>query len=468
MCEILGREFEIEELKKCMNSARSELVLICGRRRIGKTYLIEQFFKQKYAFSFVGGHNLPQEIQLRNFKKALFQYGKFPINPEINNWFDAFDALELILNKSKNRKKVIFIDEMPWIDNHKSLFINALENFWNAFAARRNDIIFIASGSATSWMNDKIINNQGGLHNRVTLQLFLKPFTLKETEEYLKSKNITWDRYQIIQTYMVTGGVPFYLNLLESSLSLSQNIDLLFFNQHGRLKEEFHELYPALFTNSENYIAVVRALNDKKSGLTRKEIINTTKIQGGTLTKILKNLELCDFIKSFTHFGRANKDSVYRLTDFYTLFYFRFLENNKTMDEAFWSHNINRPALNSWQGITFETVCLTHLNQIKEALKISGISTEISTWRNENSQIDLVIKRADRIINLCEIKFSTLPYTISAEYADKLRFRQAEFIAATRTKYGIINTFITVYGVLNGKNSSIVQSEITAKSLFDY
>ena len=467
MGKIIGRDYEEKELERCMNSDRSEFVLVGGRRRVGKTYLIENFFDRKYAFSFVGGHNLPQEIQLRNFKKALIKYGKLQIEPVIENWFDAFDALELILSKSKNKKKVVFIDEMPWIDNAKSMFVNALENFWNAFANRRDDIVFVASGSATSWMNDKIINNQGGLHNRITLQLFLKPFSLKETEEYLKNRNFSWDRYQIVQSYMITGGVPYYLSLLENSLSLAQNVDNLFFKERGKLKNEFDELYPALFKNASNYISVVRTLYDKKSGLTRDEILKATKIEGGTLTKILKNLELCDFIKSISHYGRNTKNCVYRLTDFYTLFYFRFLENKHSIDENFWTHSLNSPSINAWQGITFETVCIMHIKQIKEALKISGIATEISTWRNEKSQIDLIIKRADRIINLCEIKFATAPYTISNDYADKIRFRQAEFVDSTRTKYGIINTFITFYGILNSKNSSIVQAEIKAIDLFE-
>lgn len=466
MAKIFGRGYECGELEKCMASDKSELVLICGRRRIGKTFLVESFFDGKYAFSFTGGHNVQQKFQLKNFTKALKKYGKFNVEPSVNNWFEAFDVLETVLEQNRSRKKVVFIDEMPWIDNAKSLFVNALDNFWNSFANRRKDIVFIASGSATSWMNDKIINNQGGLYNRVTLQLYLKPFTLKETEEYLQSRNFVWDRYQIIQNYMVMGGVPYYLSLLDSSLSFAQNVDNLFFNSRGKLRHEFRELYPALFKNSESYESVVKVLNDKKSGLSRGEIAQKTQIQGGTLSKILKNLELCDFIRSYAYFGRNTRDCVYRLTDFYTLFYFRFLENSKGVDEHFWTHSINRPALNSWQGITFETVCLTHIEQIKEALKISGILTSTSTWRNDNSQIDLVIKRADRLINLCEIKFSTVPYEITSDYAAKLRQRQADFMSSTKTTYGIINTFITVYGVSKTKNSSIVQGEVTAEELF--
>ena len=265
---------------------------------------------------------------------------------------------------------------------------------------------------------------------------------------------------------MVMGGVPYYLSLLDNSLSFAQNVDNLFFSKRGKLRNEFHELYPALFKNSDSYVSVVRALNDKKSGLSRQEIASQTKIEGGTLSKILKNLELCDFIQSFAYFGRNTRNCVYRLTDFYSMFYFRFIENIRGTDEKFWTHSLNSPTINAWQGITFETVCLAHSDQIKETLKISGILTEISTWRDENSQIDLVIKRADRLIHLCEIKFSTSPYEITTDYAVKLRQRQTDFVSSVKTKYGIINTFITVYGVSQNKNSSLIQAEVTAENLF--
>jgi hypothetical protein len=267
---------------------------------------------------------------------------------------------------------------------------------------------------------------------------------------------------------MITGGVPFYLSLLDASLSLVQNVDRLFFSEDGQLKAEFRELYPALFKNADNYITVVRALNEKKTGLTRNDIAKATKIQGGTLTKILNNLELCDFIKVFSHYGRNTKNSVYRLTDFYTLFYFRFLEHNKTNDPEFWQHNFTRQSISVWQGFSFENVCLTHISQIKEALKIAGIGTEVSTWRDDSSQIDLIIKRADHTVNVCEIKFSNGPYVVDADYADRIRSRQAHFASVTRTTYGITNTFITVYGVANGKNSSVVQSEVKATDLFAF
>ncbi len=466
MQQIIGRQREIAELERCMRSDQSEFITVCGRRRIGKTFLIEEYFSQKYAFSYVGGHHLRQEEQLQSFTWALQKYSGSPFSPRLSSWQEAFHALEQLLERSTESRKVVFIDEMPWIDNKNSKFVSALEHFWNGWAMRRTDIVLIATGSATSWMTDKLEDNQGGLHNRITSKLFLQPFTLNETEQYLQSRGFGWDRYTIVQTYMILGGVPYYLSKLRPDLGLPTNVDELFFRANSRLHREFDELFYALFNNADKYIEVVKALHKKKSGMTRDEIVVATKMQGGMLSKILRNLELCNFITVYSHFGRTVRNSVYRLTDHFTMFYLRFVENNQSKDKAFWTHLIGKPELNTWQGLTFESICLTHVDTIKKALRIDGISTQCSTWRNENGQIDLLIKRADRLIHACEIKFSSVPYEITSKYADQIRNRIAEFKTATHTRYGIICTFITTYGVKPGKNSSIAQMEITLDSLF--
>ncbi|MCQ2973587.1 MAG: ATP-binding protein [Bacteroidales bacterium] len=467
MNKLIGRKEEINKLNKCLKSSRSEFVIISGRRRVGKTFLINQLYSDKYAFYYTGGHNLTNTEQLARFSDCLKHYSKSIFNIKLKDWFDAFEQLRNYIDSlpSKSRK-IIFFDEMPWIDSHNSKFVKALEYFWNAWASLRNDIMLIASGSATSWINDKLIDNQGGLHNRITCQIFLEPFNLKETEEFLEKNNFKWDRYMILQTYMILGGVPFYLTLLNNQLSLAQNIDELCFSKNGLLKNEFDELYNALFSNADKYISIVKALSVKDKGLTRNEIIKKTKIQGSTLTRMLSNLEKCDFIINYTQYEKSIKDSIYRLSDFYTLFYFNFIQNN-SKEKNFWSKNINQPSINTWQGFSFELICLKHLDQIKKALGLSVISTNSTTCRTKDFQIDLIIDRADRIINLCEIKFSTDKYTITNDYAEKLRTRMAQFREKIKVKKTLVNTFITTYGIHQNKNYSICQSEINMDNLFD-
>jgi len=410
---------------------------------------------------------LSNKEQLARFADCLRRYFGVCDSIRLKDWFDAFQQLQNCLEALDTvDKKIVFFDEMPWIDSHNSRFVKALEYFWNSWAMLRNDIMLISSGSATSWMNDKLIDNKGGLHNRITCQLFLEPFTLRETEEFLAINNFVWDRYMILQTYMILGGVPFYLTLLNNQMSLAQNIDELCFSKNGLLKHEFDELYSALFCNADKYISIVKALGLRREGLTRNEIIKKTKIQGSTLTRMLSNLEKCDFVINYTQYGKSIKDAVYRLSDFYTLFYLRFILPN-SKEKKFWTKNINNPSINSWQGLSFELVCLTHLDQIKKALGLEIISTESTTSQTEDYQIDLVIDRADRIINLCEIKFSVDKFVITSEYADKLRERMALFRTKMKRKKTLVNTLITTYGVLKNMNYSVCNSEVTMDNLFE-
>ena len=471
---LIARHRECEQLEQCVSSNRSEFVIVCGRRRIGKTFLIDSFFNYTYDFTFVGSHKAKTQIQLRKFAKALKEHsGKK--QTAFADWYDAFDALEEYLGTlPKDRKKVIFIDEMPWIDTIRSSFVSALEDFWNGWANRRNDIVLIASGSATSWMADNLIANQGGLHNRITRRIYLEPFTLKETEEYIESFETHWDRFDILQCYMFTGGVPYYLSLLNLKLSVAQNIDLLCFNENGPLRKEYDELYNALFNHADSYIKVVEALFQHKSGLTRKEISDYTKLNGAFLSTILKNLEQCDFISKREMYGRSSV-MVFRLVDFYTLFYLKFVANNHKLDKGWWSHHLDDAGIKAWQGLTFELVCMQHHQQIKNALGISGIATEVSTWKCNadeakdihGAQIDMIIERADRLIHLCEMKFSEGTYNITKEYEAKLRSRSDVFKLKTKTKKPVVHTFVTTYGLGEGKHHSIVHSEVTMDDLFN-
>ena len=473
--KLISRERECAEIKRCMESDESEFIIVCGRRRIGKTFLVEQYFNKTYDFKYVGGHNLSTRDQLRGFAKALKKYSGKKYG-EFADWIEAFDALEEYLESLiEPKRKVVFIDEMPWMDSKRSNFVSALENFWNGWAASQENIVLIATGSATSWMSDKLIKNKGGLHNRVTCRLNLKPFSLKETETYLRKNHCPWDRYQILQAYMALGGVPFYLKKLNPKESVAQNIDRLFFDDDAPLKTEFDELYNALFASADSYIAVVRALSKHRQGLERHEIIDAVKYNGSNLTRILKNLEQCGFISVGQQFGNKKNGLIYRLTDFYTLFYFRFIEGNRFADTNWWSKHAKEPEVTSWLGLTFELVCQKHQQQIKNALGVGSVTTNISSWHQRTNktesksgaQIDMVMERADRIIHLFEIKFAIGKYSLTTKYANDLREREAIFREATGTKFATVQTFLTTYGLNSPENWSIVHSQVTMDDLFN-
>ena len=473
MDKLIGRKLEQAKLQACMESERSEFVVVYGRRRIGKTFLVRRFFKDNYAFSFVGKHEMGREQQLTEFAKELMRYSHSTFVPQLKNWTEAFDALQRLLETYDiPGKKVVFFDEMPWMDTPKSDFVSALENFWNGWANMRDDIVLVACGSATSWMVDKLLHNQGGLFNRITQKLYLRPFKLREMEQYLDEKHFGWNRYQIAQCYMILGGIPFYLTLLNPKLSLLSNIDELFFaDAHAMLRTEYNELYSTLFKRPDNYLAVIRMLTERKEGFTRKEISEKTKLGGAALSKILSDLEQCDFIFSYARYGNAKNNAIYRIKDFYTLFYYKYVNGIDTKDSLRWTHLSSTPQVSSWQGFSFELLCLLHLDEIKKALGIDRILNDASAWRSrqpeQNTQIDLVIERADHNINLCEMKFSSGMYAIDKGYEQKLRERMSIFLAETMTRCSTRITMVTTYGVLQNKHSGIVNDEVLLDDLFE-
>ncbi|MBS5527999.1 MAG: ATP-binding protein [Prevotella sp.] len=471
----IQREKECGELTRCMESHRSEFAIVYGRRRVGKTYLIENYFKGRFDFKFVGTREASTRTQLFNFARELKKYSGKSVG-RLSTWSDAFYALEEYLETlPQDRKRVVFFDEMPWIDSSHSDFVRSLEYFWNSWAVSQRNIMFVATGSATSWMVDKIVANKGGLHGRITSRIHVAPFTLHETEDYLRQIGAEWDRLQIAQSYMLLGGVPFYYSLIDPGDSLAQNVDRLFFHEDGALRLEFDELYHALFKNADLYLSVVKLLCEHKGGMTNQEISKALNFSGGKLTTVLRNLERCDFIERWNQYGNKKRLTQFRMVDFFTLFYHKFVESNNLKDENWWSNNMRERSVMSWMGNTFEILCMRHRKQIKEALRIDAIGTSISAWRqtgksdtdSDGAQIDMLIERADRIIHLCEMKFSENLYTISKDYELALRNRAAIFKEATQSRLTLVHTFVTTYGVKDGKHKSIVHSEVTMDDLFN-
>lgn len=474
MDKLIGREQELNELQWAMESHRSELVILYGRRRVGKTFLVRRFFNDSYCFHYVGAHRQTKRVQLQNFREALMRYSGNNDVGQIENWHEAFLQLERYLENCQEQRKVVFFDEMPWMDTQGSEFVDELEYFWANWVQNRDDIVFIACGSATSWMKEKLEDNQGGLHNRITHRIYLRPFYLSECKAYLQDHGFDWDDYQILQCYMLFGGVPYYLSLLRPYLSLPENVDSLIFRRGGDLSDEFNELYNALFRKADRYIAIVRLLSTKRQGFLRAEIEKATGFSGGGLTKLLDNLERCDFIVSYAQYGNKNKLTLYRLADFYTLFYFQYVENNRSRDELYWQHHFTDRSVETWEGFTFEEICLRHLPQIKQGLGISGMATESSSWRfvpskddeRKGAQIDLVIKRADKIVHLVEMKFCEHAFSITKDYEERLQKRKQLFMEETGVSHGAVHTFITPMGLARNSHAAFVHSQLTANDLF--
>ena len=470
---MIGRKLEIEQLIATYESGQSEFVAVYGRRRIGKTFLITEAFGNRFAFHHTGLREGGTKKQLEQFRLSLRQQGYYDC-PRIKDWLEAFFELERFLEKSPAQRKVVFLDEIPWLDTPRSGFLSALESFWNGWAVFRKDIVLVVCGSATSWIIKNIIRNKGGLYNRVRTRIKLFPFTLAECESYANSElHLGYGRREIMECYMALGGVAYYWSLLRRGLSPAQNFDALFFSPQDGLRTEYDELYRSLFRNPLRYMEVVELLGTRRTGYTRDEMIRGLgTVSGGDLTKILADLEECGFVRKYMPSGHGRNGGVYQLVDGYTLFYFSFVKGNSARDGDFWQHSVGDGRLNAWRGFAFERVCLAHVAQVKAALGISGVKTEAYSLRvspDENgrgAQIDLLIDRRDGIVNLCEMKYANGKYSITVDESERIRNR----IEAARKLFGknrtIHLTMITQDGIIRSPNSWDVQSVITLDDLF--
>jgi hypothetical protein len=470
--KIIGRKDEIAKLENIVSSDHAELVAVYGRRRIGKTYLIKEFFNEKfdyYATSIFGG---TKEDELRAFCDTLLQKNVCKLS-DIKSWFDAFTALRDYIQSLKKKRIIIFLDELPWFDAPAGQFIKAFEWFWNSYASTKNNLKMIVCGSATTWMTDKFINGKGGLYNRTTERIYLAPFNLRDTEALMKYNGVDWSKAMVLSAYMVFGGVPLYLGMLKKNLSLDANIDALFFSERAPLRDEYSFLFRSLFKDSDYYMRIVDAISKKNMGISRSDIVADAKISNnGSLTKALKNLINCDFIRKYNSFGKKERDSLYQLTDLAILFYKRFVEKYNGKDEHHWSNTIDSPARRAWTGIAFEQVCLLHVAQIKQALGIAGVQTDVSSWRylgdqyTPGAQIDMLIARRDKTINLCEIKYSDYEYEITTKYDKQLRERVATFRSVTKTRNAIHTTIITPWGLKLNAHAGSADQVINLADLF--
>lgn len=477
---MIGRTEEKAFLQSLLDEEEPQFIAVFGRRRIGKTYLVRESFDYHFTFEHTGISNASivgksfKEAQLDKFAESLANAGVEC--GKLTSWEEAFQGLKKVIEKSTERKKIIFIDELSWMDTKNSGLISALESFWNGWATarRQKDIVLIVCASATYWMIDNIVNAKGGLHNRLTGQIFLQPFTLRECEQYLESKKILFSRHQILQCYMIMGGVPYYWSLLQKGKSLPQNIDRLFFSENAPLKNEYDNLYAALFQKPGKYLEIVEALSTMGRGMSREEISRKTGIAlSGDFSKKLTELENCGFIRKYVPYGCKKKNALYQLIDNFTLFYYKFMRQN-VFDENFWENRLNSPSVHAWSGIAFERVCLEHVKEIKKALGISGVETTVNAWQcSKNldqgifgSQIDLLIVRKDQVINVCEMKYAEAEYKVDEAFDRSMRHKISDLLTVTATKYAVYPTLITTYGVMETSYAGNLQAVITSDELF--
>lgn len=469
----IGREKECALLNEYLESPQSEFIAVYGRRRVGKTSLIQHVIGNKYAFYVAGMDNVPMRMQLDNFMEGIRK--RYPKTPKVNNWLEAFIALENYLDKLPKGRKIVFIDEMPWMDTPKSHFISGLEHFWNSWASWHDDIKLIVCGSATSWIINNLIKNRGGLHNRVTHKISLQPFTLRECKQYFEARGFRLHNRQVAECYMIFGGVPYYLSKMNKGESVAQNIDRLLFSPDGELADEFQSLYNSLYRNAPKHIKIVTALASKGNGLTRQELLKKTGIpDNGKFSMLLSELQHCGFIRSYKPYlrstsNRQSPDTIYQLIDPFTLFHFQVAIHSNN-DHHFCTNSQNSHRYSTWAGLSFEMLCLNHINQIKESLGIAGVVTSEYSWIGSDNghsvQIDMLIDRADNTINICEMKYYHKPFALSSKTAGELENKVFVFKNNTHSNKNLILTLITADEIEHNEFSNIIQKNLVLNDLF--
>jgi len=477
MEKLIGREQETNLLNKYANNSRSEFIAIYGRRRVGKTYLIRKHFNDNFDFYATGIIEGTMQEEMEAFNVALVNYGHK--GKKARTWIEAFTILSQLLKtkvegknllgEKSNHPIIVFIDELPCFDTPKSGFIHALDFFWNSQGAWIDNIKFIVCGSATSWMIRNVINNKGGLHNRVTHEMHLRPFNLGQVEEYLKAINFRCSRLSMLQLYSAMGGIPYYLSLLDPEENVPDNIDRLFFSEDAEMRKEYRRLFYSLYKNPEPYINVINALASCKQGMTRKEIAEKLKTpNNGHLGDMLDDLIYCDFIRLYNNGTRQN-GGIYQLIDLYTLFYHQFCKKKST-DIHYWRNLIGTPTQNTWYGLSFERVCLCHIQEILHVLHLDTIHTEFYSWRSKTTekgaQIDIIIDRADGNITLAEVKYSQGDYILNKAEYQKLLNRAEAFRTETKCRKGIQTIIITTFGLVKNEYTDIAQRVVTLDDLF--
>ena len=478
---IVGREKEILELESLLQTDKSEFVAVYGRRRVGKSYLIDEIYGSNMAFRTVGifvknekltEENYRQE-QLLHFYESLLDYGLPVTEPRPTSWLEAFRLLKHLLLKKRSKRKVVFLDELPWLAGPQSAdFIAELGFFWNSFASIQKNIVLVVCGSATSWMLDNVIREYGGLHGRLTSKMHVSPFTLRECESYYKKHQFHLSRYEMVIAYMAFGGIPYYLDMLRKERTLTENLDELFFRK-SKARQEFEDVYVGLFNSKENYLGIVRALGRQIYGMTRSEIsVAIGQKSGGGLSKMLDNLEESDIIRTYTRYGGPQKETVYQLVDFFSMFYLRHIEQVSNVQSG-WKALQRSPQFFSWAGLTFELVAMIHQRQLAKALGIGTLSGCYS-WKGVSpagvgAQIDLVMEwKGERTDYLVEIKFSENIYAIDAEYEQKLRNKVDAYIHSKKhiRSHSVNLVLLTTMGLSRGMHNAPVDTQLTMDELF--
>ncbi len=484
MAKIIGRKEEKAVLQEAFNTERSEFIALYGRRRVGKTFLIKNFFESKNCILiYVSGMkdgNLKEQLQ--NFTQSLERdlLKGLSLKPP-SSWMEAFEMLNKLLERfDRNKKIVLFLDEVPWLSTKRSRFLQALDYYWNRFWSHDLRFKLVICGSAASWIIRNVIRNRGGLYNRVTRQMLLESFDLCETKEFLRSNKVKLNHRQILEIYMVTGGVPYYLNHIQAGLSATENISKMAFSKRGILYQDFDHLFESLFDDADQYREIIEIVSQNRYGIEQEEVIRKSRHleRGGGANRKIQDLEEAGLVITFVPYGHKKKGVYVRVIDEYIAFYLRWIDPVKKSAQKLiqarrnWLSQRNSPSWQAWSGYAFENICYKHTDQIHEALNLDP-SAIPATWRHdgklgkEGAQVDLLFDRTDGAVTLCEIKYTEQPFCIDKSYYQQLVRKIDVYKKVTKTQKEIFFAFIASSGLKKSIYSEeLVSGLVVLEDLF--
>lgn len=474
MSDLIGRAEEREMLEYCESSDKSELVCVYGRRRVGKTFLVEQVLAPYFAFHVVGSKNVPTSALLRDFCLELGERGD--PNPEPpSSWQEAFRRMYKVITspdapRSPHGKAVVFIDEFPWFARQRSEFVSAFATFWNRHCSWGQKLLVVICGSATSWIIDNLLSSDDDLAARITEEIFLKPFTLAETETYLNDRGFGWSRETIVEAHMVFGGLPFFFSLMHRNQSLWGNIDRLCLAPRAKLRSETMILLESTMRKSKVYVELFALLSQYKYGMSKSEVFETLGCSLSQFEKAINETVKCGYVREYRCLSKKGHPKYLMLVDPFILFHYHVIDPAHGDPIRRWSEFVKDEGYYyNWRGNAFEIICLYHIEQLKRALGISGISTKEYPWASERveggAQVDLVIERGDRTINLCEMKFTEKPLELTKSFELDLINKRDVFKEETGTRSALMMVVVSVNG-MRGSRDGVIARKLTVDDLF--
>jgi hypothetical protein len=414
----LGREGELNRLSRLKRLKKASLVVIKGRRRVGKSTLVQEFAKGKRFISLSGlppSPGMGAQRQREEFAGQVCSQLKLP-RVDFSTWSDAFRFLGMHI---RDQELIVLFDEISWMGGLDPGFLGSLKTWWDQEGCAMQGLVLILCGSISTWIEKNILHSTGFV-GRITLVLHVQPLSLPESVLFLRKKGFLGSTYEMLKILSVTGGIPWYLDLIDPKESADQNIYELCFEPASQLINEFQTIFHDLFERKgESYRKILQTLIEgMKTQSQIREMLQ--KEEGGTLSEQLKNLVAAGFVSEHYQWslkkGTLGKQKLYRLSDCFLRFQLKYVEPYRDLIAQGSYKKAATGKLPGWDaimGFQLESLLLMNREFVFQSLGLDPSIVvrdnpyiQVATGRRRGCQIDYLIQTKMNSLILCEFKFS--------------------------------------------------------------